>query len=145
VGERRGHRVGGRLIGEVDRRLDVGEQVEEIVADAAEGLSCAPRHPVEGDGEFGGRLRVDDRQHRLRLHEVEPAGEEAAERELAAAGEPGAASARLGDDRLDEGRAGGKLDLGQRAARRPGRPGPVEDRDLDLAPFPTQPGGREPR
>ena len=135
-----GWRVGGRLVREVDRGFHVGEQVEQVVPQPSEGRAGATRQTVEGGGELGGSTRLDHREHRLRLHEVEPAREEGAEGELAPAGHPRAVATRRGDQGVDERRRARQVHLRQGPTDRPSRSRPVEH----LHGYRSPVGGKEP-
>jgi hypothetical protein len=49
-----GHGVGRGLVGEVDGGFDIGEQVEQVVADRAEPLASTAGHAVEREGQLVG-------------------------------------------------------------------------------------------
>ena len=129
------HRVGSRRVGKVDRRLDVGKQVEQVGLHNCERYAGAPREPIERGAKLRGRAGVDDRDNGLRLHEIQPAGEKRPQRELAAAGQPGPVPAGLRDHRFHEHRRAGQLHLRERPTHRPARPRPVQDVYRDLAPL----------
>ena len=139
----RRHGVRRRLVGKIDRSLDVGEQVEQIVAHACQRRPGPAAESIEGNGEFRGGPRIDHAEHRLGLHEVEPAGEKRPQCELAAAGQSRAQPACFRDHRIDQGCGGGQLHLGERPAYRPRGPRPDEHLDRQFTPVASQPFSSE--
>ena len=71
------------LIGKIERGFDIGEQVEQIVAQQGERLGHAAGKLLERLRQFAARVCLDDAEHRLRAGQIELAGQEGAQREFA--------------------------------------------------------------
>ena len=69
------HVIGRVLVCEVDHGLDVGQDIEQLLAHGVQPPPRPARHPIERGREFIGRAGVDDGEHGLRLHQVDPSCE----------------------------------------------------------------------
>ena len=112
------------LFSKIDRRIDVGSQIEETFTNGTQRPAGTAGEPVESVGEFVGRTGVDHRQHRLRLEEIEPATEKRPQREFPPPGQTSAMPACCSHKSIDQRFRAGQLHLGKRPPNRSPGTGP---------------------
>ena len=117
------------LIGEVDRGLEAGDQVEQRTVDLADALRDGALELVEGDPGLQGGHGIDEVADRFRLHQIHPAVQECPQRELSRLGEPRAPVYDGSDDLAEQHRVAMTADLDDVLAGV--RMGPREERHKD--------------
>ena len=105
------------LVGEIESGFEVAEQVQQGVAEPVQRLGQPAGQLSQGDVEFVGIGGVDHAEHRFGLREVDPAGEERSERELARLGQSRPGRAALPHDGLQQRRGADRVQFGDRPAR----------------------------
>jgi hypothetical protein len=90
------------LVGEVQRRLHVGQQVQQVVAQPLQRPGDAARQLRQRAPQVGVGAGLDHRQDGLRAGQVLLAGEERPQGELAGPGRSGAGGEQVGDQPLDQ-------------------------------------------
>ena len=105
------------LVGKIERRLEPRGQIEQRRIDAANRRRQRALELIHRRARLKRRDRVDEIGDRLRLHEIDPAVEVRAQRELAGLGEPRARAHRELDDALEQHRAAVPADLDDVVAR----------------------------
>ena len=120
------------LVGKVERRFETHGQVEQPAIHARDFGRERPFELVVGGASLERRHRVDEIAHGFGLHQIDPAVQKRAQRELAGFGQARSLSHRRLDDRAKEDRAtvGADLDdvlagvrvrAGEERQDRPGR------------------------
>jgi len=99
------------LVGEVHGRLRVGAQIEDGLLDRGEAPGERPLHLIERGAPVLLPLRGDQLLHGLGLSQIEPAGQEGAQREFSGARRPGAAVQEDADQTVDQRGRGGEMEL----------------------------------
>ena len=94
------------LLDEVKGRLDVGEQVEQIVAEPFQRSGHAAGQLLEGSGQLGTIAGFKDCQDRFGAREVKLAGKERTQGKFAGLGRPSSGIHQVGDEDFDQGRTG---------------------------------------
>ena len=128
------------LIGEVEGRLDVGEQVEQIVAQLVQRLRQASRQLHESLLEFVAITGLDDAKHGFRAGQIELAGQERAHREFARLGSPRPGIQALGDQDIQNRLTGNRVHFDNIVAGIGARPSEKIEvrRDRGMKPGQTQ-------
>ena len=101
---RAAQRIDVGLLGEIEVGFEMGDHVEQMVAQRDDRPGQPARELLEGRVELGGVARFDHAEHRLGPREVDPAGEERPERELARLGMARTSAQAVGQDQVHEGR-----------------------------------------
>ena len=102
------------LVGEVEVGLEMGQDVEQAVAEPHDRPGEAAGELLQGGVELRRGPRVDHAEHRLGPRQVDPAREEGAERELARLGLPGPSGQAVRQQQAQQRGGADRVDLGQR-------------------------------
>ena len=95
---RAGERVDVGLLGEIEVGFEMGDQVEQAVPQAGDRVRETAGKLLQGRVQLGGFLRIDDAQDGLGPSEIDPAGQECPEGELAWFGRPRAEREAMRED-----------------------------------------------
>ena len=104
------------LVGEIETGLDVGGQIEQVVAQPMQRACQSAGKLAQGGVEGGGAIGVDHAQHRFGLGQVDSPGQERPQRELARPGQSGAGGADGPQQHLHQRRRTDRVNLDDRLA-----------------------------
>ncbi len=99
------------LVDEVQIRFEMGEDVEQAVAERGDGARETAGKLVERGFQLRGVRGLDHSQNGLRAGEVDPTGEERPQREFARFGEPRTVGQAMREHELQERRRGDCVNL----------------------------------
>ena len=101
------------LFGEIERGLNVGEEIEQIVASSLQGASHAPCKLFERLFQLVARAGLDDGVDGFGASQIEFAGQKSSECELARLGSAAAGLEKLSNQQLHQRRAREHVNLGE--------------------------------
>ena len=107
-----GSHEGDVFVGEIQPGLDIGEEVEQVVAQLLQRASHAAGELFERLLQLIARAGFDDGVNGLGASQIELAGQEGSQRELAGLGGAAAGLQQLRDQQLHQRRAGERVNLG---------------------------------